>query len=287
MLIVIGIFLILVAAVFLIFSVKQIEQSSVGIVERFGKFHKTLEPGLRFVVPFMDVIRYNKNLRTKVLDSPKQHVITKDNVLLNINTVAYYKITDAVKAVYEIQDVEDAILKIINTTLRDLIGSMELDHTLESREVINKKLSEVLEKVTEAWGARVERVEVKDIEPPADIREAMERQMRAERDKRAQILLAEGDQQSAILRAKGDKDAEILRAEGRAQAIERLAKAEEKQISVVYKALKDVGLDDKIISLEAVKAMQKAAESENKVYIPFESSALMGAAASLKDITNK
>lgn len=207
----------LIIAVFVIIllasSISIVRQSSTYITEFLGKYHRTLSPGLHILVPFLEKVSHKINLKTMVLDSEPQPVFTKDNVGMSVSTVTYYKITDPFKSVYEIQDVEFAILNICSTTLRDVIGGLDLDETYTSRETINKKLRVELDNVTNNWGVRVERVEVKDINPPKDIREAMEKQMRAERTKRAQILEAQGLQESQILNAEGQKQAQILTAQ--------------------------------------------------------------------------
>lgn len=285
----------IVVVLFIISTVKVIHQSNVGLIERLGKYHRQMDAGLHFVVPILDHVRYRVDMRTQVLDSPRQPVITRDNVGMSINTVTYYRVTDPFKAKYEIENYELAILNIINTTLRDVIGSMELDQTLESRDVINERLRSVLDETTDAWGVKVERVEVKDIDPPEDIRQAMEKQMRAERMKREQILNAEGEKQAAILRAEGQKEAAILeaeahreseirRAEGQAQAIERLAQAEKERVTVVYKALKEADLDEKVLTLQSIQALEKIASSDNKMVVPYDAVGLMGAVSALKDL---
>lgn len=304
-----SIFLI-VLAVFVLFlvmtSVRVIRQSTVGMVERLGKFHRQLSPGIHIVWPFLDRLRVRVDLRTQVLDSPSQPVITKDNVGMNINTVTWFRVVDPFKAEYEIEYLEEAILNIIATTLRDIFGKLELDDTYASRDNINTSLRSVLDEATDNWGVRVERVEVKDIDPPKDIRESMERQMRAERERResvlrsqgvkesqvleaegrkdSQILDAEAEQQAALLEAEAKKKAAILEAEGQAEAILLVANAEQQRISLVYNALKEADLDETILNLEGIQALKKIAESDNKMLIPYEASALMGSIQSLKDL---
>lgn len=276
-------------------TITIVPQSEVYIVERLGKYKETLNPGLHFVVPFIDNVSYKNSLRTMRLDSEPQPVITKDNVSMGIDTVIFYKITDPIKSTYEVDDLEMAIEAITSTTIRDVIGSMELDKTLHSRDAINTKLSVELDKATDAWGVKIERVEVKDIIPPNEIKTAMESQMRAERSKRASILeaegkreaaikTAEGQKESEILKAEGQKESQILESEGQAQAIERIAKAEKEEISLVYRALKEAELDDKILNLESIKAMQEIAKSDNKMIVPFESQSLMGAISSIASL---
>lgn len=294
MLILIGI--LFVVLVILGFStIKIVKQSTVGMVENLGKFNRQINAGFNIVFPFIERVSTYVDLRTQVLDSDPQPVITKDNVGMSIDTVTYYRITDAFKSVYEIQDLENAILNITATTLRDVIGGLELDETYTSRDQINARLRQELDEATDAWGVKIDRVEVKNINPPADIREAMEKQMRAEREKRAQILEAEGRKESAIRQAEGqkqaqilnadaDKEAQIRRAEGEAQAIERVAIAQKEQIALIYSALKEADLDDKILAYQSIKALEKIAESDNKILVPYEASALMGSFSSIKDI---
>jgi len=294
MLILIGI--LFVVLVILGFStIKIVKQSTVGMVENLGKFNRQINAGFNIVIPFIERVSTYVDLRTQVLDSDPQPVITKDNVGMSIDTVTYYRITDAFKSVYEIQDLENAILNITATTLRDVIGGLELDETYTSRDQINARLRQELDEATDAWGVKIDRVEVKNINPPADIREAMEKQMRAEREKRAQILEAEGRKESAIRQAEGqkqaqilnadaDKEAQIRRAEGEAQAIERVAIAQKEQIALIYSALKEADLDDKILAYQSIKALEKIAESDNKILVPYEASALMGSFSSIKDM---
>lgn len=302
-------FFMLIFVAFILFlgfvSVRIIRQSTVGMVERLGKFHRQLSPGIHIVWPMLDSLRHKVDLRTQVLDSPSQPVITADNVGMHINTVTWFRVVDPFKAVYEIEYLEEAILNIIATTLRDIFGGLELDQTYTSREQINTKLRVVLDEATDNWGVRIERVEVKDIDPPKDIRESMERQMRAERERReailrsqgvkesqvleaegrkqSQILDAEAEKEAAILTAEAEKEAAIRKAEGDAQAMLLVAEAEKQRIAVVYKALKDADLDEAILNLESIQALKKMAESDNKMLVPYEASALMGAFKSLKE----
>lgn len=220
-------------------AVTIIHQSEKGIVERFGKYKETLDPGLRFLIPFMDALKARVDMRETVLDVAPQPVITKDNVTVNVDAVIYYYVTEAKNVIYEVANFYAAISKLAQTNLRNVIGDMTLDETLTSRERINSTLRETLDEATDKWGVRVTRVEVKEIEPPRDISDAMSKQMKAEREKRAtildaeayrekQILEAEGDKQNAILRAEGARQSTILRAEGEAQAIEDVSTAADK-----------------------------------------------------------
>jgi len=220
-------------------SIIVIHQSERGLVERFGRYKETLEPGLRFIVPFVDSLRARIDMRETVLDIEPQPVITRDNVTVTVDAVVYYYVTDAKAVRYEVANFYAAVTKLAQTNLRNVIGDMSLDETLTSRERINATLRETLDEATDKWGVKVTRVEVKEIEPPRDISEAMSKQMKAEREKRAtileaeayrekQILEAEGDKQNAILVAEGDRQAAILRAEGEAQAIENVSNAADK-----------------------------------------------------------
>lgn len=288
----------IVAVVLLTQSVKIVKQSEVLLVERLGKYHRTAHSGLNIIVPILDKPFQKVDLRTQVLDSPPQPVITKDNVTMEIDTVVYYQITDAFKAVYEIRELNKAIRYLTTTTLRDVIGTMELDHTLSSRDEINTRLRITMDEATDKWGVRVERVEVKNIDLPKDIRDAMEKQMRAERSKRAQILEAEGTKQAEIttaegkktaliLDAEGQKESQIRRAEGEAEALVKVAKAEAAKIKFVFDALKEADIDDKMLSVKYIEAIGEMARGDNKVFMPYEASGLMSSAGVLKDIIQK
>jgi len=237
----VGIIIVLVVAALLVImtlakSITVIHQAEKGIVERFGKFKETLDPGLRFLVPFIDSLRARVDMREAVIDVEPQAVITKDNVGVTVDAVIYYYVTDAKAVKYEVANFFVAVSKLAQTNLRNLVGDMALDETLASRERINSSLRTTLDEATDKWGVKVTRVEVKEIQPPKDITEAMSKQMKAEREKRAtildaeaykqkQILMAEGDKQNAILVAEGDKQSAILRAEGEAKAIENVSNA--------------------------------------------------------------
>ena len=244
------VFVIVVAAA----SIKVVKQSEVKIIERFGKYSFTAEAGLNIILPFVDKVRAVVSLKQQTMDVTPQSVITKDNVTITIDTVVFYQIMDPVKAVYEIESLQKGIAYIAITTIRDIVGKMDLDATFSSRDAINNQLRDVLDEATDKWGCKVDRVEIKDIKPPADIRDAMEKQMNAERNKRAIILeaegkrqaditLAEGTKQSTILnaeaeressirRAQGIRESKILEAEGNAEAIKKVAEAKAEEISV-------------------------------------------------------
>ena len=226
--IVVIVILVLVLVITLAKSVTIIHQAEKGLIERFGKYKETLEPGLRFIVPFMDSLVTRVDMRETVLDVEPQAVITKDNVGVTVDAVVYYYVTDAKAVRYEVANFYVAVSKLAQTNLRNLVGDMTLDETLASREHINAALRTTLDEATDKWGVKVTRVEVKEIEPPRDITDAMSKQMKAEREKRAVILEAEGDKQNNILVAEGDRQAAILRAEGEAQAIENVSLAADK-----------------------------------------------------------
>lgn len=287
-------------------TIKIVKQSEVIIVERLGKYWKTGESGLNIVIPILDRVVKRIDLRTQVIDSPPQPVITKDNVTMSIDTVVYYQITDSFKATYEIANLVQAIRYLTTTTLRDVIGTMELDRTLSSRDDVNNKLRIILDEATDKWGVRVERVEIKNIDLPADIKEAMEKQMRAEREKRAVILQAEGTKQSAITQAQGHKESQILKAEGEkqtailhaeakresqiriaegeAEAINKIAESEANRVRMVYEALKNANVDEAMLSVKYVEALSEMAKGENKVFIPYESQGLLGSIGAIKEL---
>ena len=263
-------------------TIKVVRQSEVYIIERLGRFHKIAEAGLTIIIPFLDRVRSVVSLKQQTMDIPPQGVITSDNVTITIDTVVFYKITDPAKAVYEIQSLKKGIEYLAITTIRDIVGKMELDETFSSRDIINDRLRVILDEATDPWGCKIDRVEIKDITPPADIRDAMEKQMNAERNKRALILEAEGERQSAITLAEGRKQAAILdaeadreskirRAAGEAEAIKQVADAKAKEIQMVYDAIKNANPDDKLVQIKSLEALKEVAKGEaNKIFIPFE-----------------
>lgn len=291
-------------------SIKVVQQSEVYIVERLGKYHGTLGAGPQFIVPFIDKIRAKVDLREQIKDVPPQSVITKDNVTIRIDTVVFYQITDARKAIYEIQNLGVAVQNLTTTAMRDVVGKMDLDSTFSSREQINVQLRQILDEGTDKWGCKVNRVEIKDIDPPKDIRDAMEKQMNAERNKRASILEAEGQKQSAITiaegqkessilqadaekeanirRAEGVKQAKILEAAGEAEAIRSIAEAKAKEVEVVYGAIKNAQPDEKLVALKTLESLEKVADGQaNKIFIPFEATKALAGLGSLKEITKE
>ena len=290
------IILLLIILVIAFKTIKIVKQSEVYIIERLGKFYKVADAGLTIIIPFIDQVRSVVSLKQQTMDVPPQGVITQDNVTITIDTVVFYKITDPAKAVYEIQSLKKGIEYLAITTIRDIVGKMDLDQTFSSRDAINDKLRVILDEATDQWGCKVDRVEIKDITPPADIRDAMEKQMNAERNKRAIILQAEGERQSAITIAEGQKEAAILEAEadkesrirkaaGEAEAIKKVAEAKAKEIEMVYGALKTAKPDDKIIQLKSLEALKEVADGEaNKVFIPFEATSALSSLGAIKEV---
>lgn len=293
-------------------SIIVVRQAEVVIVERLGKYFKTLPSGIHIIVPIFDKIRpihwrYNKadyrgnvivtqrqenriDLRETVYDFPRQNVITSDNVSININALLYFQVTDPYKAVYEIGNLPEAIEKLTQTSLRNVIGELTLDFTLTSRDTINAKLRDILDEATDKWGVKVNRVELQEILPPEEIRTAMEKEMRAERDKRAKILQADGEREFQIRVAEGDKTAKITRAEGEAQAKLLVAEAERKSIELIASSVKDSKTDPAqyLIALKYVAAFSEVTKQGDKtVVIPYESSALLGSVKTLANIFEK
>jgi regulator of protease activity HflC (stomatin/prohibitin superfamily) len=260
-------------------TVRIVPQARAGIVERFGKYKQTLSAGLNIVVPFIDRVRYVIDLREQVVSFPPQPVITEDNLVVSIDTVIWFQVTDPIAATYEIANYIQAVEQLTMTTLRNIVGGMDLEQTLTSREEINTALRGVLDEATGKWGIRVNRVEIKGIDPPASIKDSMEKQMRADRDKRAAILTAEGQRQSAILTAEGSKQASILSAEGdresqilRAQADRESsilrAQGEGQAIQTVFQAIHDGNPDQSLLAYQYLQMMPKIAEGgANKLWI--------------------
>ena len=276
-------------------SIKIVKQSEVYVIERLGKFYKVADAGLTIIIPFLDHVRSVVSLKQQTMDVPPQGVITKDNVTITIDTVVFYQITDPAKAVYEIQSLKKGIEYLAITTIRDIIGKMDLDETFSSRDVINNKLRVVLDEATDRWGCKIDRVEIKDINPPADVQDAMEKEMNAERNKRAMILeaeaqrqsaitIAEGRKQAAILEAEADKEARIRRAAGEAQAIKEVADAKALEIQKVYDAMKKADPTEKLVQLKSLEALEEVAKGEaNKVFIPFEATSALSSLGTMAE----
>ena len=249
-------------------TIRIVPQATAVIVERLGRYSRTLEAGLNFLVPFIDKVRANVDLREQVVSFPPQPVITSDNLVVSIDTVIYYQPTDPKSATYEIANYIQGIEQLTVTTLRNVIGSLDLEQTLTSRDQINGQLRGVLDEATGRWGIRVNRVELKAIDPPASVQDSMEKQMRAERDKRAAILTAEGFKQSQILTAEGEKQSSILRAEGSAQAAILESQGQAKAITQVFDAIHRGDPDPKLLAYQYLQTLPKIAEgSANKVWI--------------------
>jgi len=312
--------IVVVAAVFAITGFKIINQAQVMIIERLGRFNRILGPGLQFIVPFIDTprgIHSKKNVRTamgevysvystvekidlreSVFDFPRQNVITKDNVTISINALLYFQVVEPKSAVYEIENLPEAIEKLTQTTLRNVIGEMDLDTTFTSRDIINEKLRTILDEATNKWGVKINRVELQDIIPPKEIQNAMEKQMKAERDRRAAILEAEGLKRAAILEAEGVKESQINKAEGERQAAVLVAEGnkearikeasgEAEAIKMVINALADSGAPDKyLIAMKYLETLKTMTEGkDNKVvYMPYEATGILSSVDGIKQM---
>ena len=265
---IIAITFVIIAITILARSIRIIPQAASGVVERLGKYHKTLTPGLNVLVPFIDRLRPLIDMREQVVSFPPQPVITEDNLVVSIDTVVYFQVTDARAATYEIANYLGAVEQLTTTTLRNVVGGLNLEEALTSRDEINGQLRLVLDEATGKWGIRVSRVELKAIDPPLSIQDSMEKQMRAERDRRAAILTAEGTKQSAILEAEGARQAEILRAEGDKQAAVLRAQGEAEAITTVFGAIHVGQPDDKLLAYQYLQMLPKISEGQsNKLWI--------------------
>ncbi len=285
-----------VLAIFILFQgAKMVPQGSEWLVQRFGKYRRTLRPGLGIIIPVIDQVGHKCNMKEQVLDVPSQDVITRDNAVVQVNGVVFFQIIDAVKSSYEVNNLTLAILNLTMTNIRTVLGSLDLDESLSKRDAINAKLLAVVDDATTPWGVKVTRIEIKDISPPVDIVASMARQMKAERDKRANILDAEGHKQAEILRATGDKQAAILEAEGRkesafrdAEARERLAEAEAKATMMVSKAIGqgDVQAINYFVAQKYTEALQTIGASPNQkvIFLPLEATNLMGSIAGIAEL---
>jgi regulator of protease activity HflC (stomatin/prohibitin superfamily) len=285
--------LILVIALFVLVtlgkSIRTVPQQRMDVVERLGKYKRTLSPGLNVLVPFVDAVRTKVDMREQVVSFPPQPVITSDNLVVSIDTVLYFRVVDPVRATYEISNFLQAIEQLTVTTLRNVIGSLDLERALTSREEINRHLSSVLDETTGRWGIKVTRVEIKAIEPPPSIRDSMEKQMRAERERRATILNAEGHKQAAILTAEGEKQSQVLRADGDRQARILQAEGQAKAIRTVFDAIHTANPSQKVLAYQYLQALPQIANgTANKVWIvPTElSRALDGLGGALGGLAN-
>ena len=312
---------ILIVVILVMAGVKVVPQSETRVIERLGRFHSVLPPGLNIIWPFIDkpktiytrrvetglggrtIVRMTAtssiDLREQVYDFPSQQVITKDNVTTEINALLYFQVVDPKKSVYEIDNLPNAIEKLTQTSLRNVIGELELDETLTSRDTINSRLQAILDEATNKWGVKVNRVELQDITPPGSVREAMEKQMQAERNRRAEILNAEGEKKSRILRSEGEREseinaaeavrqAEILRAEGEAKAQILRAEAEAEAIRRVSEAIKDTKTDPAtyMLAVKYIAALQEmtAGKDSKTIYIPYEASGVLSSLGSIKNL---
>lgn len=302
---ILGIILLVIVLVAVVTSIKIVNTGYVYIVERFGQYHRTLEPGWHFTIPFADFVRRRISTKQQILDIQPQNVITKDNVKISIDNVIFYKVLNSKDAVYNIEDYKSGIVYSTITNMRNIVGDMTLDEVLSGRDRINSKLLEIIDEITDAYGIKILSVEIKNIIPPAEIQEAMEKQMRAERDKRAAILQAEGQKQSEIARAEGEKqsrilqaeaekeanirraeglrESQLLEAEGKAKAIEIVAKAEAGAINQVNKAIIESGTNETVIALKQVEALREMANSPaNKLILPNETLSSLGSIAAIE-----
>lgn len=283
------------AIVFASNGIKIVRPWEKGLIEALGKYQKTVTSGLTVIIPFYQRM-LKVDMREQVVDVPPQAVITKDNVAVEVDAVIYYEVTDPIKVTYNISDYYYAITKLAQTNLRNVIGDMALDESLTSREVINTKLREILDDATDKWGTRVTRVELQRIEPPQDVTEAMHRQMKAERDRRAMILEAEGHKQSAILEAEGSKQAAIVSAEGEAEAIMKVAdadkyekltvaKGEAEAIENVYQAIHNGNPTNDLIAIKYLEALEKMADGKStKIFLPYEASGILSSIAGIGEV---
>lgn len=293
-----AIILLILSLVVVFGTVKTVPQGREWTVERFGRYTRTLRPGLSILVPIVDRIGRKLSMMETVLEIPSQEVITRDNAMVKADAVAFYQVIEAAKAAYEVQNLESAITNLALTNVRTVIGSMELDEVLAKRDEINARLLTVVDGATHPWGIKVTRIEIKDLTPPVDITQAMARQMKAEREKRAEILTAEGEKQAAILRAEGAKQAAILEAEGRreaafrdAEAREREAEAEARATDMVSEAIArgNVQAVNYFVAQRYVAAFEKLATGSNQrlVFMPMEASSLIGAIGGIAELTRE
>jgi len=290
--------------VFVISGIRIVPQAQVMMIERFGRFHKEAHSGFNFIIPFVDNVRRFRgermmqrtiDLREQVMDFPPQPVITRDNVTMQVDSVIYYRITMPKAAMYEIEDLATAIRQLAVTNLRNLLGELDLDETLTSRETVNARLQKVLDEATDVWGVKVTRVELKNILPPREIEDAMAKQMKAERERRAVVLEAEGEKKAAILKAEGDRDsaiaeaegvkqAKILEAEGRAQAIIEVAKAEAESTRLTFGAIHDGRADQEVIAIKYLDALKVMSNGKaNKIFLPYEATGILSSVAAVAD----
>ena len=292
------VFLVVLAIVVISSGVKTVPQGMEYTVERFGRYTHTLKPGLSLIIPFVDSIGAKVNMMEQVLDVPSQEVITKDNAMVTVDGVVFFQVLEAAPAVYEVRQLQVAILNLVMTNIRTVMGSMDLDELLSQRDVINHRLLDVVDKATESWGVKVMRIEIKDITPPRDLVDAMARQMKAERDKRAQILEAEGLRQAQILKAEGEKQSVVLAAEGRkeaafrdAEARERQAEAEAKATAYVSEAIGkgNINAINYFLGQKYLDALKSIGTADNSkmVMLPLEATNILGSIAGIGEIAKE
>lgn len=297
----------LIVLIIILSSIKIVNTGYLYVVERFGQFHRILEPGWHFTIPFVDFVRKRVSTKQQILDVPPQSVITKDNVKISVDNVIFYKLLNAKDAVYNIEDYKSGIVYSATTNMRNILSNMSLDEILSGRDKINQDLLSIIDEVTDAYGIKILSVEIKNIIPPAEIQNAMEKQMKAERDKRAMILQAEGQRQSQIEKANGEKQAKILQAEaekeanirraeglkesqlleaeGKAKAIEQIAIAESEAIRKVNQAIIESGTDERVIALKQVEALKEMANNPaNKLILPNETLSSLGSIAAIGEM---
>ncbi len=279
-------------------GIKTVRPYEKGLIERLGKFRREVDSGLHLIIPFFDRM-IKVDMREHVIDVPPQEVITKDNVVVAVDAVIYYEVSDAFKVVYNVKNFESAAIKLAQTNLRNVIGELELDQTLTSRERVNAKLREVLDEATDKWGVRITRVELKKIDPPKDITDAMSQQMKAERTKRAAILEAEGIKQSKILEAEGQKKSAILRAEGQAAAIEKMADAQKYKLQIeaegqalaiikVFDAIHSGNPTPDLLTVKYLEALGTIANGKStKIFLPFETSGVLSSLGAIGEMFKK
>ena len=289
--------LIFVLIIYVALAIKIIQQHQLGLTERFGRYRTTLDPGLHMIIPFIDKVK-KIDMREQVVDVPPQEVITKDNVVVTVDAVVYYQATDPVKLAYNVANFIIAATKLAQTNLRNVVGDMDLDAALTSRETINTELRMILDEATDVWGTRVVRVEIQRIDPPVDVTEAMHRQMKAERTRRAVVTEAEGEKRSAILTAEGVKQAAILDAEGKAQAIREVADAEKYQLLTVaegegqavervFSAIHTGDPTPDLIAIKYLEALQGIADGQaTKIFLPMETSGILSSIGAIGEIFN-
>ena len=293
-----GLAIVAVVVIYMLRAIRMVPQGYNYTVERFGRYTKTLHSGLSFIVPFIDRVGYKQNMMERVLPVPSQEVITRDNAMVTVDGVAFYQVMDAAKASYEVNNLENAILNMVMTQIRTVMGSMELDHLLSQRDEINQKLLGTVDQATIGWGVKTTRIEIKDISPPRDLIEAMGRQMKAERDKRAAILEAEGQRAAAILKAEGAKQAVVLNAEGEkeaafrtAEARERSAEAEAKATTMVSQAIANGNVQaiNYFVANNYIKALEALAQSPNQkiLMLPVDATSILGSIAGIAEIAKE